>query len=436
VKSWIFGGAAIAALMGVAQPAVAATPALPTIGTSVAPSGHGAVGAFYASRGGAPLWLKSPAEAAAAREFISVLRRAPFDGLASGPALAAQAEALLARAASGDAAARTSAEQLLSTAWTLYVGALQSPPPGMAIADSWAAPRRDTPGQILARAAAAPSLAQHVRTVSAVNPVYAQLRDAAWNMAQASGGQADARVLASLDRARTMPFQKRYVMVDAASARLFMIEDGQIADSMKVIVGKAETQTPMVASTIYYATLNPYWNVPADLAQKLIAPRVLEQGIGYLKQKNYEVLSGEGSDAQLIDPASVDWKAVAAGTQTVRVRQLPGPANSMGRVKFGFPNANDIFLHDTPNKDLFVAASRDLSNGCIRLEDAPRLGRWLLGRDLASGSDAPEQHVLLPTPVPVFVTYLTAQGSNGQLSFVKDVYGRDSANSSQVAALR
>ncbi len=436
MKTWIFAGAACAALVGAAQPALAATPALPTNATVVAPGAHQAVGNFYASRSGAPLWLKSPSTIAAAREFISVLRRAPLDGLASGPVLAAQAEAMLARAASGDAAARNSAEHLLSSAWTLYVAALQTPPPGMTIADSWVAPRRDTAGQILARAASAPSLAEHVRAVSQVNPVYAELRDAAWNMAQATGGHADARVLASLDRARAMPFQKRYVMVDVASARLFMIENGRVADSMKVIVGKAGTQTPMLASTIYYATLNPYWNVPGDLAQTLIAPRVIAQGVSYLKERNYEVLSGDGKDAQPIDPSTVDWKAVAAGTQMVRVRQLPGPANSMGQVKFGFPNTNDIFLHDTPNKDLFVQASRDLSNGCIRLEDAARLGRWLLGRDLAANSDAPEQHVLLPTPVPVFVTYLTAQASDGQLTFVKDVYGQDAARASRVAALR
>lgn len=435
MKSWIFAGAACAALVSVAQPASAATPTLPNSAATIAPGADQAVRAFYASRRAAPLWLKSPADVAAARDFIAVLRRAPLDGLSAGPALAAQAEAMLARAATGDAAARNSVEHLLSSAWTLYVAALQTPPPGMTIGDSWAAPRRDTPGQILARAAAAPSLGEHVRKVSGVNPVYAQLREAAWNMAQSTGGHADARVLASLDRARAMPFQKRYIMVDAASARLFMIEDGRIADSMKVVVGKAGTQTPMLASTIYYATLNPYWNVPGDLAQTLIAPRVLAQGVNYLTQRNYEVLSGEGKDAQPIDPSMVDWRAVADGRKTVRVRQLPGPANSMGQVKFGFPNGFDIYLHDTPNKDLFVEANRDVSNGCIRLEDAARLGRWLLGRDLATSSNAPEQHVLLPTPVPVFVTYLTAQASNGQLTFVEDVYGHD-ARASRVAALR
>ena len=433
MKNWILAGAACAAAMGVAQPALAATsPVLPYEASRPAIGVDQAVAAFYASRGNAPLWLNTPQNVAAARELVSVLRRAPLDGLNSGPALAAQAEAMLSRAAAGDATARAGAERTLSAAWTLYVGALQSPPPGMTIADTWVTPRRDTPGQILARAAAAPSLSAHVRNVSAVNPVYAELRAAA----QASGDQADPRVLDSLDRARAMPFQKRYVMVDTASARLWMIDNGQIVDSMKVIVGKSGAQTPMLASTIYRATLNPYWNVPADLVQSLIAPRVLDQGVGYLKAKNYELLDSDGASAQPLDPRSVDWKAVASGQASVRVRQLPGPANSMGQMKFGFPNATDIYLHDTPNKDLFDQASRGLSNGCIRLEDAPRLGRWLLGRDPAAAGNAPEQHVLLPTPVPIFVTHLTAQANGGQLSYIGDTKGRDAAPAPVLAGLR
>ena len=97
-----------------------------------------------------------------------------------------------------------------------------------------------------------------------------------------------------------------------------------VRDSMRVIVGKAATQTPTLASKIYYATLNPYWNVPADLAQSLIAPRVLEQGVGYLKAHNYQVLASFDADAPEISPTKVDWKAVAEGRATVKVRQLPG----------------------------------------------------------------------------------------------------------------
>jgi len=181
----------------------------------------------------------------------------------------------------------------------------------------------------------------------------------------------------------------------------------------------------MIASVIHYATLNPYWNVPPDLVQKIIAANVVSQGTGYLKAHGYEVLSDFSENPRLLAPNEVDWKAVAAGRATVRVRQLPGPANSMGHIKFGFANDSGIYLHDTPKKELFASDDRDLSNGCVRLEDANRLGRWLLGRDPTTDSSAPEQQVLLPKAVPVYVTYLTAHVDNGQLTLVDDVYGRD-----------
>jgi len=429
----MLAGAACAALTVLSVPVAAATnPQLPS-----APAynfaAEQAVSAFYAARGGAPLWLRGGADSAAARELVGTLERASLDGLPSGPAIAAQAQALFARAQGGDPAALASADRLLSSGWVQYVEALQTPPAGMTYADRWVAPRRDSAAAILAKTAAAPSLAGYVRSVSEVNPLYARLRDAAWNAMQSSGGQLDPRVLASLDRARDIPPQGRYVMIDTAGARLYMIDDGQIVDSMKVVVGKADpsTQTPMVASTIYYATLNPYWHVSADMVRSLIARNVLGQGLGYLKTHGYQVLAPDGS-GELLDPAKVNWHAVAAGAEMVKVRQLPGPLNSMGRIKFPFPNGSDIYLHDTPNKDLFAQDDRTVSHGCIRLQDAERLGRWLMGRDPQAASRDPEQNVLLPSPVPIYLTYLTAQVNNGQLSFVDDIYGRDA----EVAALR
>ena len=434
----MLAGVAVAALTTLSVPVSAATsPELPLSAIPNAGSAEQAVGGFYAARHGAPLWLRSGADSAAARELVGVLERAPLDGLESGPVLAAQAQALMARAQIGDPAALASADRLLSTAWVLYVEALQTPPAGMIYADRWVTPHRDSPLQILAKAASARSLASHVRTVSSVNPLYARLRDAAWTQMQASGGAIDPRVITSLDRVRDMPFQNRYIMVDAAAARLYMVEDGRIVDSMKVIVGKPDpkTQTPMLASTIYYATLNPYWHVDGELVRSLIAKNVLEKGLGYLKTQGYQVMPANTDDDTLLDPAKVDWRAVADGRLQVRVRQLPGPANSMGHLKFGFPNASDIYLHDTPVKELFAQDDRDLSHGCIRLEDAERLGRWLMGREPRTASNQPEQNVLLPTPVPIYVTYLTAQVNGGQLSFVDDIYGHD-ARDSQVAALR
>ena len=434
----LLAGAASAALLSLSVPVSAATsPALASAPVQVSPAATQAVNTFYASRGGAPLWLRSGADSSAARELIGILERAPLDGLDSGPALATQAQVLLARAQTGDPAARLAADRLLSAAWISYVQTLQRPPAGMIYADPWVRPRRDTPMQILQRTAAARSLPGYVRSVSQVNPLYAQLRDAAWAQMQSTGGPVDARVLTSLDRVRDMPFQHKYVMVDAAAARLYMIEDGQIVDSMKVVVGKAGpgTQTPMMASTIYYATLNPYWHVSPELVQTLTAKNVLDQGIGYLTSHGYQVMPADPNDDRLLDPTKVDWHAVADGTLKVRVRQLPGPANSMGHVKFGFPNAQDIYLHDTPVKALFTEDDRDLSHGCIRLQDAGALTRWMMDGEPQTSSDAPEQHVPLPTPVPIYITYLTAQAHDGQLSFVDDVYGRDT-RAEQVAALR
>jgi murein L,D-transpeptidase YcbB/YkuD len=176
--------------------------------------------------------------------------------------------------------------------------------------------------------------------------------------------------------------------------------------------------------------------VPPDLVQKLTAQRVLEQGVSYLKTRGYQVITKYGDDAEPIDPAKVDWQAIADGTETVAVRQLPGPANSMGHMKFGFPNAADIYLHDTPERNLFGESNRNLSNGCIRLEDAQRFAHWLLGRDPTTASNQPEQHLLLPQPVPIYLTYLTAQANGGELSFVDDVYGLDTQRGEEVATLR
>ena len=205
-----------------------------------------------------------------------------------------------------------------------------------------------------------------------------------------------------------IPTRGPYVLVDAASARLYMIEDGRVRDSMKVIVGKPETPTPALKDVINYETLNPYWHVTGDLARSLIAKNVLEQGPSYLSQRGYEVVSGWGPDAQVLPADSVDWKAVAAGTAQVFVRQRPGPANSLGQFKFDLPNGDGIYLHDTPKKELFAQDQRNLSHGCVRLEDAPKLARWLLGKDPPQAS-APEENVLLPRPVPITISYLDSR---------------------------
>ncbi|HWT13372.1 MAG TPA: L,D-transpeptidase family protein [Allosphingosinicella sp.] len=240
-------------------------------------------------------------------------------------------------------------------------------------------------------------------------------------------GHYERLIQVNMERARALPSDlgRRYVLVDTAAARLFMYEDGRIVDSMRVIVGKPDAQTPMMASQIRYAVLNPYWNVPPELVRSRIAPNVLSRGLSYLEERGYEVLSGWTGDAAPVDPATIDWAALAAGRQELRVRQRPGAGNMMGDIKFRMPNDLGIYLHDTPDRALFEESNRQLSSGCVRLEDPQRLSRWLFGRQIAASSPDPEQRVDLPRPVPIYITYFTAAPSAEGIAFRSDVYGRD-----------
>ena len=422
----ILPGAAVAASILCAHPA-SASPALDP--ESLAPAY--AVDQFNDQRGGQAVWLMSGTNSASVQALLMVLRRAPLDGFASGPELADVAQAALGRAAGGDPVAVRSADKLLSSAWVMYVQALHWPSAGMIYADPALAPRIPAPASVLADLADASSPADHVIRVSAINPIYSALRDAA---AANRDPVLAATLRANLDRARAIPGRGRFVLVDLASQKLWMMDGGQMVDSMRVVVGKSEMPTPLLAGTIRTAILNPYWNVPGDLVRKNIAPAASKGGEAYLATKGYQLLSGWEEDAMVVDPTTVDWSKVASGARDLRVRQRPGAANMMGAMKFEFPNASGIYLHDTPNKSLFAKATRTLSSGCIRLEDAPRLGRWLLGREPVASGSAPEQTVTLPAAVPVYITYLTARPENGQIAMSVDIYGLDLKANSKLAA--
>ena len=234
-------------------------------------------------------------------------------------------------------------------------------------------------------------------------------------------------IMVNLERARRLPSMgefQRYVVVDSGAAEIYLYDGDRVADQMKAIVGSKKQKTPMMAVLMQSAKVNPYWNVPPDLIRTFTAPKVLKQGVSYLKNYNYEVLSDWTPTAVRLDPADVDWTAVAAGKSKIRVRQLPGPGNSMGEVKFETPNQYGIYLHDTPNKDLFAKDNRWISNGCVRLEDADRFASWVMG-GLPQNASGPEQAVRLPAPVPVYMTYLTAVPGPGGVQFRADPYGFD-----------
>jgi L,D-transpeptidase YcbB len=372
-----------------------------------------------------PIWVRGGVESPAIAQLVAILQRAPFDGLPEGPQLAAQVQAAVAQARAAPTTA-ASADRVISSAWVRYVQALKRPTKGMIYAYPVLRPQGTRTEEILLTAAAAPSLATYLTATSDLNPIYRQLRDTAWAEGQAMGNLTpDPRLLANLDRARSIPARGRFVLVDSGTQRLTLFENAVPVDSMKIIVGTNELPTPLIASMMYYVTYNPYWHAPDMLVKKTIAPNVLRMGPKYLSSRGYHVVDAWSETANVVDASTVDWKAAAAGTSHVFVRQDPGPLNSMGNLKFPFPNPEGIYLHDTPSKQHFAKGLRNLSNGCVRVEDAKRLARWLIGQEPAAPSADPEIRVQLPQGVPVVVTYLTAQVQDGKLTYLSDFYGWD-----------
>ena len=412
---------------------LAATAAAPPDGAALArPLSSQSVEHFYTARGGQPLWLR-PGNQEAATELLLLLRTARMDGLNPKRYRTREVERALRAAWGGNPQAVRRAELEISNAYVAYARDLRNAPDvGTIYVDPELRPAAPSPRALLEMAAASPSLPRFVAAMGWMHPYYAELR-AALNRGDFQGRSQQQLLRLNLERARSLPGGPgRQIVVNIAQQRLFMMHNGQVVDSMRVVVGKPVQPTPMMAALIRFTSLNPYWNVPPDLAAERIAPFVLKEGVRYLRARGYQVLSDWSDKAKPVDPATIDWRAVADGRTEIRVRQLPGRSNSMGDMKFMFPNAQGIYLHDTPSTELFNEASRMFSGGCVRLEAAPRLATWLYGKPLRAKGAKPEQAVPLPQPVPVFLTYLTAVPSGSEVAFYQDIYGRDAQRLAQL----
>jgi murein L,D-transpeptidase YcbB/YkuD len=405
----------------------------------------GEVGAVYAGWRYAPIWFNGAAAKPAVNDLLAILQRAPLDGIAAGPQYAAQLQAAVQQAATGSPQAIAFAEHSLSEALVLYAHTMDRPAQGMTYGYEYLKPKMRSASELLRIASATPSLEGWLRELANPNPIYASIRDAAWKQMQASGtAVADPRVIANLDRTRGMPAKGRFVMVNSANQMLYMYQDGMPVGSMKIVVGdngqylknRPDTRTPLVTSMMFYVIHNPYWNSSDTLTRLNIAPRYAAEGEKYFKSRGFRVMSDWTHNATEVPLSSVDWKGVRAGKVSIRIRQDPGPDNFMGQLKFPFANPQDIYLHDTDNADrnLFSLAQRTRSNGCVRLENAEGLATWLLGHAPDKSITQPEHPEQLARGVPIFVTYITAQPENGQLTFLKDVYGWDPAGTSRQVA--
>jgi murein L,D-transpeptidase YcbB/YkuD len=397
----------------------------------------GDVATFYANRGGAPLWF-SPRSGAAAQQLLQLLATAQADGLNPKRYNLKALNRAVQAAQTGDSAAVAKADAMLSSAFVTYVRDLKHDPRiGIIYVDQELKPTPPSATAVLTLAQQAPSLSDYVGQMRWMNPIYAQLRSAI--AARMYRSDAERRLLAvNLERARVLPAGTgRFVIVNPPAARLYMYENGQVVDSMRVVAGRPDpiAQTPMMNAFIRYVALNPYWNSPPDITARRLAPNVVARGRAYLNEKGYELVDQFGDNAHVLNPMSVDWRAVVAGRVQVNLRQKPGPANSMGRMKFMFPNPEGIWLHDTPEKEKIEEAARLQSNGCVRLEDAPRFARWLFnGRPPKPQGARPEQKVNLPAMVPIYITYLTAVPSGTSIVYFDDFYGKDRAAVRRIAS--
>ena len=410
-----------------AMPAAAKAENAPVVAAQPAAAAGQSVADFYKARNGAPLWL-TPAAGDASQRLISLLATSNLDGLNPQAYSLNELEKALQAAHSGKRKYVERADEALSNAFVAYVQALrQDPGVGITYVDASLRPTPPSPLATLLEASAAPSLSDYVQNLGWMNPIYGELRSALAQHQYTDDQKRDTLEL-NLKRARALPAGKqRYVLVNAAEQRLYMYEDGKPVDSMVVVVGQTKWPTPMLTAYIRYAALNPYWYVPPDLAWEDVGQNVEKYGFHYFERMGYEQVSDWSRDAQVLDASKIDWDAVRDGKEQVLLRQKPGPENFMGRIKFMFPNQFGVYLHDNPRRNLFKESVRYFSGGCVRLEDAWRLSRWLFHKELTWEGHGTEEPVPLDQPVPVYITYLTAMPNGQTIAYYDDAYGRDKA---------
>jgi len=239
----------------------------------------------------------------------------------------------------------------------------------------------------------------------------------------------------NLERWRWLPQElgKKHIIVNIADFHLYVYEKDSVVLEMKVVVGRDYRRTPVFTDTMTYLVFCPYWNVPAGIAVKDILPAVKKDST-YLTNKGIHVFQGWDADMIEVDPAIIDWSEVNSKSMMFHFRQDPGPINSLGHIKFMFPNKFNVYLHDTPAKELFDKQDRAFSSGCIRIERPLELAELLLSKNIGWNRNKihsvieknVEQTVVLTEKIPVHLLYWTAWvDANGTVQFRKDVYGRD-----------
>lgn len=244
------------------------------------------------------------------------------------------------------------------------------------------------------------------------------------------------QLAANLERLRWMPHETapRVVMVNLPSATLWALENGKPVLEMPVIVGRPKRATLSFRTEITGVRFNPNWTVPPTIQKEDILPKLIEDP-GLLVDKGMEVYSGHGADAETLDPMVVDWANMTQEEyKTLRLVQIPGSHNPLGRIRVLMPNAHNIYLHDTNDRKLFSRSDRAQSSGCIRVQEPEKLASFILSTkpDWSEAQiqkylkDKKTRDIMIPEKIPVYLLYNTAWvGPEGQVVFGEDIYGND-----------
>ncbi|WP_237057234.1 L,D-transpeptidase family protein [Microbulbifer sediminum] len=225
-----------------------------------------------------------------------------------------------------------------------------------------------------------------------------------------------------------LPSKDRYVLVNIPDYRLQLIERGREVLGMRTVVGKSSSRTPPITSRITNVVFNPTWTVPRSILLTDLLPKARNNPEA-MHNRGYRVVSYRSGDTTTISPDSIDRAAHGHAT----LRQISGPGNTLGRVKFVLPNRQSIYLHDTQAQSLFEQHHRAFSHGCVRLEHPEELAYALLRRQgwdrtriaqVTTGTET--MNVRIKNPARLFITYLTAWiDDDGRLQFRRDIYHRD-----------
>ena len=242
----------------------------------------------------------------------------------------------------------------------------------------------------------------------------------------ADEGRRLAQIRANLERWRWLPSElgARHIRVNIADYRLEAWEEGVVARTHQTMIGQRYSRTPVFSEDMSIIEINPYWLTPTSLGQRWV--RAFRTNPAYALSQGYRLVDLDSG--QRVNPYQADW-----ANRRYRVIQAPGPNNAMGRVKFLFPNVHNVYIHDTPHRELFANAQRDDSSGCVRVENPEDLAVWILSaegwspqavRDAFDSGDT--RRIRLRHEVPVHILYFTAVSDPmGRVRFIHDVYDRD-----------